>query len=330
MVVEVLKSPILKMPPVPPQKEINYADSIWCSFIISVLAAWNSEFVTYPLDLVKTRLQIQGEIANRADERLVKAPHRGMLLTTAGIVKEEGVQKLWQGVSAALVRHMIYSGSRIVTYITLKEKLFGKKKSESFPIWQSALCGVSAGAFSQFIASPADLIKVQLQMEGKRRLMGLPPRVTGFYDACVKIVEASGYRGLWKGSIPNMQRAALVNLGDLTTYDTAKRFILKNTSLEDSHFVHILSSGCAGFVAATLGTPADVVKTRVMNQPLDEHGRGLIYKGSVDCLVSTIKNEGFGAIYKGFIPIWLRMAPWSLTFWLTYEQILTVMGAKQF
>lgn len=60
--------------------------------------------------------------------------------------------------------------------------------------------GVSAGAFAQFISSPADLLKVQLQMEGKRRLMGLPPRVNGLMDAFFKTVKTSGIRGLWKGT----------------------------------------------------------------------------------------------------------------------------------
>lgn len=133
--------------------------------------------------------------------------------------------------------------------------------------------GVSAGAFAQLISSPADLLKVQLQMEGKRKLMGLPPRVHGLTDAFWKIVRTSGVRGLWKGSVPNVQRAALVNLGDLTTYDSAKRFILRNTNLDDNHFVHVMSSACAGFVAASMGTPADVVKTRVMNQPFGKDGR---------------------------------------------------------
>lgn len=53
----------------------------------------------------------------------------------------------------------------------------------------------------------------------------------------------------------------------------AKRFIMKHTNLPDNHGVHILASSCAGFVAASMGTPADVIKTRVMNQPFDEHGR---------------------------------------------------------
>lgn len=136
--------------------------------------------------------------------------------------------------------------------------------------------GVSAGAFAQLISSPADLLKVQLQMEGKRKLMGLPPRVHGLTDAFFKTLNSGGVKGLWKGSVPNVQRAALVNLGDLTTYDSAKRFILRNTSLEDNHFVHVMSSACAGFVAASMGTPADVVKTRIMNQPFGEDGRLLL------------------------------------------------------
>lgn len=58
--------------------------------------------------------------------------------------------------------------------------------------------------------------------------------------------------------------------------------------------------------------------------------RGLLYKNSLDCLVKTVHNEGFWALYKGFIPCWLRMGPWSLTFWLTYEQIRNLCGTSAF
>lgn len=68
-------------------------------------------------------------------------------------------------------------------------------------------------------------------------------------------------------------RAALVNLGDLTTYDFAKRTIMQKAKLPDCHTVHIMASICAGLVAATMGTPADVVKTRIMNQPTDAAGK---------------------------------------------------------
>ena len=35
----------------------------------------------------------------------------------------------------------------------------------------------------QLMASPTDLIKTQIQMEGRRRLLGKPPRVHGSWDA---------------------------------------------------------------------------------------------------------------------------------------------------
>ncbi|KAK5640924.1 hypothetical protein RI129_009471 [Pyrocoelia pectoralis] len=298
-------------------------DSLWVSYTVSVLAAWVAEFVTYPLDLTKTRLQIQGELLNKDGSKKGSSPqHRGMLRTAFGIAKEEGPFKLWQGMSAGLTRHVIYSGTRMVAFQFMRDDIFKKKPNEHFSLWKSAFCGISAGAFAQYISSPTDLLKVQLQMEGKRKLMGLPPRVHSMSDAFVKIVKSSGYRGLWKGSVPNVQRAALVNLGDLTTYDYAKRFILMNTTWKDNHFVHVLSSFCAGFVAACMGTPADVIKTRVMNQPVDSDGRGKLYKSSIDCFIKTTKREGFKALYKGFFPIWLRMAPWSLTFWLSYEEVM--------
>merc|ERR1712020_13426 len=75
-----------------------------------------------------------------------------------------------------------------------------------------------------------------------------------------------------------------------------------------------------------MGTPADVVKARMMNQPTQENGRGLLYKNSIDCLMQTIKQEGFFGLYKGFLPCWLRMAPWSLTFWLSFEQITPLLN----
>ena len=86
-----------------------------------------------------------------------------------------------------------------------------------------------------------DLVKVQLQMEGRRRLEGKPVRVRSVAQALVTIYKEGGVRGLWKGWVPNVQRGALVNLGDLTTYDTAKRFLLKNTKMDDNYVVHILS-----------------------------------------------------------------------------------------
>lgn len=89
----------------------------------------------------------------------------------------------------------------MLAYEQLRESVLGRSKDGSFPFWwekrlwfwkvnkhgpdQHVLCDVHrkavigsmiSGALGQFIASPTDLVKVQMQMEGRRRLEGKPPR----------------------------------------------------------------------------------------------------------------------------------------------------------
>ncbi|KPM04768.1 mitochondrial uncoupling protein 4-like protein [Sarcoptes scabiei] len=294
----------------PKKKPKNVNDSFFIKYTFSFLAASCAETITYPLDLVKGRLQIQGEIAFEKHAKHSKIlPTRGMIGTALGIV---------------------YSGVRMTLYEYIREELLGKNTDGTATLWKALIGGTVAGVTAQFLASPADLVKVQVQMEGRRRLMGLEPRVKNARHAFSKIYMEGGIRGLWKGWMPNCQRAAFVNLGDLTTYDTAKHLILKHTNMQDNYYLHALSSVCSGLVAALLGTPADVIKTRVMNQPTDSQGKGLLYKSSVDCLIKSVQGEGFFSLYKGFIPCWIRMGPWSLLFWLSYEKLRHLYGVTSF
>ncbi|XP_004739816.1 mitochondrial uncoupling protein 4 isoform X6 [Lutra lutra] len=270
-------------------------------FLLSGCAATVAELATFPLDLTKTRLQMQGEaaLARLGDSARESAPYRGMVRTALGIVQEEGFLKLWQGVTPAIYRHIVYSGGRMVTYEHLREVVFGKSEDKHYPLWKSVIGGMMAGVVGQFLANPTDLVKVQMQMEGKRKLEGKPLRFRGVHHAFAKILSEGGIRGLWAGWVPNIQRAALVNMGDLTTYDTVKHYLVLNTPLEDNIMTHGLS-------------------------------RGLLYKSSTDCLIQAVQGEGFMSLYKGFLPSWLRMTPWSLVFWLTYEKIREMSGVSPF
>lgn len=50
------------------------------------------------------------------------------------------------------------------------------KYGGTFPLRKGIPCGMAAGAAGQFLASPTDLIKVRMQMDGRRKLEGLKPR----------------------------------------------------------------------------------------------------------------------------------------------------------
>ncbi len=59
----------------------------------------------------------------------------------------------------------------------------------------------------------------------------------------------------------------------------------------------------AGFVAAAVTSPVDVIKTRIMNQSM----RGILYANTLDCFLKIVKLEGPFGLYKGFFPNWLRI-----------------------
>uniref|UniRef100_A0A673MA52 Solute carrier family 25 member 27 n=1 Tax=Sinocyclocheilus rhinocerous TaxID=307959 RepID=A0A673MA52_9TELE len=261
------------------QSSLLQENSRWprvSKFTLSACAATVAELVTFPLDLTKTRLQIQGEGGSRQHGGSVQPPkHRGMLSTALGIVREEWPLNLWQGVTPAIYRHIVYSGGRMLAYEQLRESVLGRSEDGIFPVWKAVIGSMIPGALGQFIASPTDLVKVQI--------------IHGVYHAFTKIIAEGGIRGLWAGWVPSVQRAALVNLGDLLTYDTVKHSLLTNTSIPDNSICHGLA-------------------------------RGLLYKSSTDCLAQSVRKEGF----------FYCRAPWSLTFWLTFEQMRRAMGISSF
>lgn len=179
------------------------------------------------------------------------------------------------------------------------------------------------------MASPADLVKVRMQADGRMVSQGLQSRYSGTFDALNKIIRTEGFRGLWKGVFPNVQRAFLVNMGELACYDHAKHFVIQNQICGDNIYSHTLASIMSGLSATALSCPADVVKTRMMNQAVSKEGKSM-YNNSYDCLVKTVRVEGLRALWKGFFPTWARLGPWQFVFWVSYEKFRELAGLSSF
>jgi len=76
----------------------------------------------------------------------------------------------------------------------------------------------------------------------------------------------------------------------------------------------MLSAMACGLAATLVGSPIDVLKSRMMAN----RGTG---RGLVDIVKSTALHEGIGGFYKGFAPNFLRMSGWNIVFFVTYEKI---------
>merc|ERR1719353_1215722 len=229
----------------------------------------------------------------------------------ANIMKTEGLGGLYAGVTPAVARHIPYTGFRAIGYEYIRAFFCGDKPKDQAPLLAKMAAGMTAGGVGQAIAVPCDLIKVRMQGDGRLVAAGKldKPRYTGLFDAFTKIKAEEGMKGFYMGATPAIQRAALVNLGELTTYDTAKKFFVPMTG--DNLLCHLCS------------TPADVAKSRIMNQAALPDGT-MPYAGTLDCWRKVVANEGPLALYKGFVPGWLRLGPWQLVFWCTYEQLRIV------
>jgi len=260
-----------------------------------------AETSTYPIDYIKTRMQINNQKISAFD-------------MGRNIIQKERKLQIYDGLKPSLLRHCIYTTLRISIYENLRESLKNDKNSLSMP--QKYLIGGISGGLAQLAASPCDLIKI-------RYITKMDKQKTSLSRTVGEIYTENGIRGLWKGVTPNVSRAVLVNLGELATYDQAKQNLRSCLGLEDSTPLHVMASLCSGFVASVCCTPADVIKSRMMQT----HSP---YRGIIDCIHKTVAEEGILSLYKGFYPIWFRLAPWQLIFWLTYERLRLVSGLESF
>ncbi|KZV33668.1 mitochondrial uncoupling protein 3 [Dorcoceras hygrometricum] len=300
---------------------MNAGDHDVKKILLTSLSAMVAETTTFPIDLLKTRLQLHGESLRSVNPA---STFKVALL----VARNDGFWGLYRGLSPAILRHMLYTPIRIVGYEHLRGIAVGFSDN-SLPFYSKAAIGGISGGIAQVIASPADLIKVRMQADGRMVSQGLQPRYLGVFDALTKIIHSEGYVGLWKGVSPNVQRAFLVNMGELACYDHAKRFIIENQICNDNIFAHTMSSTMSGLAATVLSCPADVVKTRMMNQAAGVESK-FKYRNSYDCLVKTVRIEGFRALWKGFLPTWARLGPWQFVFWVSYEKFRHIAGLTSF
>ncbi|XP_074578174.1 mitochondrial uncoupling protein 1-like [Curcuma longa] len=276
----------------------------------SAIAACVAEISTLPLDTAKVRLQLQKKASS--GDSMSTSRYRGMLGTVITILTEEGLVALWKGLVPGLHRQCIFGGLRIGLYEPVKAFYVGDSFVGDIPLFKKILAGLTTGALGITVANPTDLVKVRLQVEGKLP-PGVPRRYLGALDAYFKIIKQEGLGALWTGLGPNIARNAIVNAAELASYDQIKQMILRIPGFSDDIFTHLLAGLAAGFFAVCVGSPVDVVKSRMMGDPS--------YKNTLDCFIKTLKNEGPLAFYKGFIPNFARLGSWNVIMFLTLEQV---------
>mmetsp|Transcript_3453 Transcript_3453/g.5901 ORF Transcript_3453/g.5901 Transcript_3453/m.5901 type:complete len:288 (-) Transcript_3453:165-1028(-) len=282
------------------------ADDHAARMAASIVSAGFAEVVTLPVDVAKVRLQVQ-------QVQVGKIPrYSGMLDCMQKLSKEEGVGALWKGLQPSLVRQCCYTSASMVLYEPIRDGIvsatggLSADGGASYP--QRLLSGGSAGAISIAIFNWTEVIKTRMQTSTTKVSIG---------EVASQVYQRNGILGFWAGIKPNVARTFLVNAAELGTYDQAKSTLVPIVG--DNAFAHLGASAMSGVCSALVSTPADVIKTRLMNSAGQSAGNQ--YTGIVDAFQRIIRDEGPGALYKGVLPICVRKVMWCSVFFVGYEKI---------
>ena len=196
-----------------------------------------------------------------------------------------------------------------------------RRTPKNTPLYKKLAAGASAGMFGSAIANPCDLVKIRMQSDQSGQLY------RNVFQAFGSIFQKEGMRGLYVGVGQTVQRAAVLGSCQAPAYDHSKHTLKNMGLMQEGVPLHLVSSFIAGIVAVTVTAPIDLIKTRVMSsKPLSDGT--MPYTGTVDCFMKTLKNEGFMALYSGWVPGWMRLGPHTIVTFLVFEKLRAVAGMR--
>ncbi|KAK3509426.1 hypothetical protein QTP70_034185 [Hemibagrus guttatus] len=267
-------------------------------FLFGGLSGMGATVFVQPLDLVKNRMQLSGQ-GSKARE------YKTSLHAVASILRNEGVRGIYTGLSAGLLRQATYTTTRLGIYTILFEKL---TKADGTPpnFFMKALIGMTAGATGAFVGTPAEVALIRMTADGR---LPLDQRrgYTNVFNALIRITREEGVTTLWRGCIPTMARAVVVNAAQLASYSQSKQALLDTRYFSDGILCHFCASMISGLVTTAASMPVDIAKTRIQNMKMID-GKPE-YKNGLDVLVKVVRKEGFFSLWKGFTPYYARLGP---------------------
>ncbi|KAJ5093698.1 Mitochondrial dicarboxylate carrier [Penicillium angulare] len=240
-----------------------------------------------------------------------------MVGTFGHIMKHNGVTGLYSGLSAALLRQITYSTTRFGIYEELKSRITKNSDNPAAAPGLLTLIGMASvsGFIGGFAGNPADVMNVRMQSDA-----ALPPHQRRNYrhafHGIVQMTRTEGFSSLFRGVWPNSTRAVLMTASQLASYDTFKKLCIDKAGMKDNLSTHFTASFMAGFVATTVCSPVDVIKTRIMSASHAE-GQG---QSMVNLLRDICRKEGLSWTFRGWVPSFIRLGPHTIATFIFLEE----------
>ena len=225
------------------------------------------------------------------------------------------------GISAAYLRQWLYGSCRMGIYSYLLEQaslaneLAGKRRDD-ISLMKKLSMGFVSGGIGSFVGTPAELSLVRMTADSK-----LPAsqqrNYTSVVNCLVRISREEGFFKLWRGATPTVARATLLSACQMGVTSEVKQRLTAT-----GHFgvggqwlsgypVLFCSTMASSLCANVVANPFDVIKSRMQNMTIQADGTAA-YKNMMDCLVQSVRHEGFLVLWAGFTPAFLKLAPYTV------------------
>ncbi|XVE98594.1 hypothetical protein REPUB_Repub03eG0119600 [Reevesia pubescens] len=181
------------------------------SLIAGACAGVSSTLVTYPLELVKTRLTIE------------KNMYDGILDAFLKILQKEGPAELYRGLAPSLIGVIPYAASNYYAYDTLRKVYRKVFKEEKIGNIETLLIGSLAGAISSSATFPLEVARKHMQVgavNGRQVYKNV-------LHALSSILEQEGIHGLYKGLGPSCMKLVPAAGISFMCYEACKRILVE-------------------------------------------------------------------------------------------------------
>ncbi|KAK6938284.1 Mitochondrial substrate/solute carrier [Dillenia turbinata] len=255
----------------------------------------------HPLDTIKTKLQTKGasEIYKGTFDAIIKT------------FQTKGILGFYSGVSAVIV------GSAASSAVYFGTCEFGKSILSKFCGFPPVLIPPTAGAMGNIMSSA---IMVPKELVTQRMQAGAAGRS---WQVLMRILEKDGILGLYAGYSATLLRNLPAGVLSYSSFEYAKAAVLSRT--KQNHLEPLQSVCCgalAGAISASLTTPLDVVKTRLMTQGQGElinKVAAVMYTGVSSTVKQILREEGWVGFTRGMGPRVLHSACFSALGYFAFE-----------
>nr|AKN21598.1 slc25a-30 [Schmidtea mediterranea] len=267
-------------------KDLSFAEN----FGLSGCAAVISKTAAAPIERVKLLVQNQGEMIKQGG---LDRPYNGVIDCTVRTFKTEGLVPFWRGNLANCIRYFPTQALNFAFKDKIKALFDPKKTDKSAMVFaKNVASGGAAGAMSLLFVYSLDYCRTRLANDVKSSKKGSSRQFNGMVDVYKKTLKSDGIVGLYRGFVISCVGIVVYRGCYFGFYDTLKPLLLGSDA-------GVMSSFALGYgVTVTSGLisyPIDTIRRRMMMTS----GQAVKYKGSIDCTVQIMKNEGFMALMKG-------------------------------